>query len=203
MKRILLISLLLTICAAAADAQQEQRPFKFYDKTEFGFGFGIGSFKADIYDGIQKNLKNNEIILSLQTINGLMLYNRVGVGLGIGAEMWQHGYFFPLFGQLSYHFKPAPNSVFASLSAGYSFGNWEEMANQHEAGSGGFMFSAGVGYAREVAKRLRFHFEAFYKYQVIASSYNVFYSDSTKTDAQIEYNVPLHFIGFRVGVMFR
>jgi hypothetical protein len=94
------------------------------------------------------------------------------------------------------------NSFFADLTAGYGFGNMDKTSD-YEAGTGALMFGAGLGYSREVAKRLRFQFEIFYRYQAIESSYNVYYSDSTKTDRMVDYKVPLSFIGFRVGILFK
>jgi hypothetical protein len=202
MKRSLLLLVYFVAGTCLVSGQGIQKSMKYYNRTEAGFAFGISSFKTDIYDGIQKSIKNNEIALSLQTINGLMFNNRVCVGVGIGVEKWQNGLFFPLFGQLAYYFKPVENSFFADLTAGYGFGN-RDKTSDYEAGTGALMFGAGLGYSREVAKRLRFQFEIFYRYQAIESSYNVYYSDSTKTDRMVDYKVPLSFIGFRVGILFK
>jgi hypothetical protein len=202
MKRSLMLITLLLFGICLVSGQGVEKSMKYYNRTEAGFAFGIASFNTDVYDGIQKSIKNTEIALSLQTINGLMFNNRVALGVGIGAEMWQNGLFFPLFGHLAYYFKPVENTFFGNLSVGYGFGN-RDKTSYYEAGTGALMFTAGLGYSREVSKRLRFQFEAFYKYQAIESSYNVYYSDSTMTDKVVDYKVPLSFIGFRVGILFK
>jgi hypothetical protein len=202
MKRTLLLLALLAGGTCIVSGQGVQKSMKYYNRTEAGFAFGISSFKTDIYDGIQKSIKNTEIAISLQTINGLIFNNRVCLGVGIGAEKWQNGLFFPLFGQIAYYFKPVENTFFTNLSAGWGFGNRDETSS-YEAGTGALMFSAGLGYSREVSKRLRFQCEAFYRYQAIESSYNVYYSDSTKTTKVVDYKVPLSFIGFRIGILFK
>jgi hypothetical protein len=202
MKRIFIAALLPILFIAAAAGQPAQKSIKYFNRTDAGFAFGLGSFKTDIYDGIQKSIKNTEIIMSLQTINGLMFSNRVTLGVGIGAEIWQNGLFFPLFGHVGYYFKPVENTVFLNGNVGYGFGNRDETGS-YMSGTGGLTFHIGVGYSRSVAKRLRFEFEAFYKYQAIESSYNIYYADSTMTDKVVDYKVPLSFLGFRVGILFK
>jgi len=105
-------------------SQEMRKPVKFgyFNRTEAGVGFGLGSFKTDIYDGVQKSIKNNEIVISAQTINGITYQGRVGLGFGAGIERWQHGLFFPLFGQLYYDLKPAGNTFFGSVNIGTSLG---------------------------------------------------------------------------------
>ncbi len=202
MKRSLILLILFVFGIAIAHAQNPDRSIKYFNRTEAGFGFGIASYKTDIYDGIQKSIKNNEIVISLQTINGVMFSNRITLGAGIGAEMWQNGWFFPLFGHAAYFFRPVENTFFLNANVGYGFGN-RDKTGSYNAGTGGLTFGAGVGYSREVSKRLRFLFEAFYKYQAIESTYTVYYSDTTKTDRVVDYKVPLSFIGFRVGILFK
>jgi hypothetical protein len=200
MKRLLILTFLLVFGASVVSGQQGGKSLKYYNRTEAGFAFGIGSYNTDIYDGIRKSLKNNEIVISLQTVNGILFNDRVALGAGIGVEKWQNGLFYPLFGQLSYFLKPVDNTFFGDVSVGYGF--WSRDATSyHQTGNGALMFSVGLGYIRSVSKRLQFHFEAFYRYQAIESAYNVYIEDTLRST--VDYKVPLSFIGFRVGIHFK
>lgn len=178
---------------------QQDKSLRYYNKTEAGFAFGIGSFNTDIYEGVQEKIRNDEMVISLQTINGLVYQGRVGLGVGIGVEKWQHALLFPVFGQVYYDFRPRENTLFAAGSLGSSFGT-RDSTNFYHQGKGGFMFHLGFGYKMKVFKRLQFQYELFYKYQAILSSYTNHYTDSTYRE--IDYKVPLHFLGFRIGISF-
>ena len=205
MKKILTLILSFVVLSLTLNAQEEkkERTFGYFNRTEAGVGFGIGKFKTDKSDWIQKRVKNDEIIISFNTINGITYKGRVGLGIGIGVEKWQHGLFFPLFGQLYYDVKPKGNTFFGSLSLGSAIGKRDSTSFFHQ-GDGGFMIQIGIGYKMKVFKRLRFYYEVFYKYQAIHSSYTI----TTTTDSiplissPIDYKVPLHFLGFRIGISF-
>jgi len=200
MKRILSLLVLLACGTFTASAQDAGKSLKYYNRSEAGFGFGISSYNTNIYDGIQKQIKNNEIVISFQTINGIMFNDRVTLGAGIGVEKWQNGLFYPLFGQIGYFAKPAANTFFADVSVGYGLGGRDATSYYHSA-DGALMFSVGLGYIRSVSKRVQFHFEAFYKYQALESAYDVYIEDTLRST--IDYKIPLSFIGFRVGIHFK
>jgi len=189
------------------ESQTDDKSLRFFNRTEAGVSFGIGSFKADIYNGIQENVRNDEIVVTLQTINGFRYMNRVAVGVSAGAELWQNGLFWPVYGYLGYDFKPADNNFFADIFIGYAFGNRDSTSFYHYPAEGAFAFTIGVGYKMKVAKNLKFMYEVFYKYQEMESSYNRIatyekegknYSSSTKVD----YKIPLSFAGFKIGIFF-
>ena len=200
MKGLLTLIVLMACCVSAVFCQEGGKSIKYYNRSEAGFSFGISSFKTNFYDGEQYEIRNNEIVVGIQTINGIIYNNRVSLGAGAGVEVWQNGLFYPVFGQLAYFFKPADNSIFASASVGYGFGSRDSTSN-YNAGEGALMFSVGLGYIRSVSNRLQFHFEAFYKYQALESSYNVFIEDTLRST--VDYKTPLSFIGFRVGIHFK
>jgi hypothetical protein len=203
MQRIgLLFFLLLTARLVTAQEPSTDKSAKYFNQTELGIGFGVGKFKTDITPQGQYTVKNNEIPISLQTINGFIFSDRIGVGLGIGVEKWQHGLFFPLFGQLTYYFKAEEQGFFVSGNIGYGFGKRDSTSIYH-AGTGALTAGLSLGYRMKVAKRLQFMYEFYYKYQAIESNYSVFYSDSTRQDALIDYKVPMNFLGFRIGVIFK
>ena len=204
MKKIIILSLSFIVLSFTLNAQEDtkERTFGYFNKTEAGVGFGVGKFKTDIFDGILKRVKNDEIIISFNTINGITYNGRVGLGIGIGVEKWQHGLFFPVFGQLYYDVKPKDNTFFGSLSLGSSIGKRDSTTFFHQ-GDGGLMFQLGIGYKMNVFKRLRFYYEVFYKYQAIHSSYTIWTTtDSIPFTSQVDYKVPLHFLGFRIGISF-
>ncbi|NQV03797.1 MAG: hypothetical protein HQ542_14195 [Bacteroidia bacterium] len=204
MKKIPILLFLMAVIpfATAQETTRRSRTFNYFNRTEAGFSFGVGNFKTDRIDGIQKAAKNNEMVISFQTINGIAYHGRVGLGVGVGVEKWMHGLFFPVFGQLYYDVKPKENTFFGTVSLGTSIGK-RDSTNFFHQGDGGFMFQVGIGYKMKVYKRLRFYYELFYKYQAINSSYtNWVTTDSTTLSPQFDCKAPLHFLGFRIGISF-
>ena len=167
---ILVCAFLVTETLLIAQTENEDKSLKYFNKTEAGISFGLGSFKTDIYNGIQKKVRNDEIVVTLQTINGFKYMNKVAIGLSVGAEVWQNGLFWPIYGYLGYDFKPADNTFFADVYIGSAPGNRDANSFYH-AGKGAFAFSIGLGYKMKVAKKLKFMYEVFYKYQAIESYY--------------------------------
>lgn len=187
-----------------AQTENEDKALKFFNKTEGGVSFGLGSFKTDMYNGIQKKIRNDEIVVTLQTINGFKYMKKVSIGLSVGAELWQNGLFWPVYGYLGYDLKPADNTFFANVYIGYAFGNRDATSFYHE-GSGAGAVSIGLGYKMKVAKKLRFMYEVFYKYQAIESYYIMYYQryDSIPpTQKRVDYKIPLSFAGFKIGICF-
>lgn len=205
MKTCSMILILLVVSVSAASQGTVTRKagtFSYFNRTEAGFSFGVGSFKTDIRNGIQRTIRNDEIVISFQTINGIAYHNRIGIGAGIGIEKWQHGLFFPVFGQLFYDVRPKDNTFFGQASLGTAIGSRDSTAFYHQ-GDGGLMFQLGIGYKMKVFKRLRFYYEIFYKYQSVFSTYgNTVTTDSTSVTREFDYKVPLHFAGFRIGISF-
>jgi hypothetical protein len=204
MYKITLISVFfLAAVRLTAQTENEDQSLKYFNKTEAGISFGLGSFKTDIYNGIQKKIRNDEIVVTFQTINGFKYMNKISVGVSFGAEVWQNGLFWPIYGYLGYDFKPADNTFFADVYIGSAPGNREATSFYH-AGKGGFAFSIGLGYKMKVAKKLKFMYEVFYKYQAMESYYNSYYerNDSLIATTKIDYKIPLHFAGFKIGIWF-
>ena len=203
---LLILSLVATqLWAQDPTEQKKVRDFGYYNRTDASIAFGIGKFKTDVVDGIRKSLRNDEMILSFQTVNGITYKGRVGLGVGIGIEKWSNGLFYPVFGQFYYDFKPKDNTFFGSVNLGTAIGTRDSTTLVHK-GTGGFMAQIGVGYKMKVWKRLRFYYEIFYRYTAIESSYTNFVtSDSTNAiiyQSNIDYKVPLHFAGFKIGISF-
>ena len=189
---------------AQTDAPKE-KSLKFFNKTEAGVSFGIGSFKTDVVNGTQKKIKNDELVINFQTINGVKYMNRLGLGLGVGFEKWRNGFFWPIYGVITFDLKPADNTFFADLSLGYSIGT-RYATTFFEEGTGAFALSVGIGYKMKVAGKIHFMYEVFYRYQSINSSYfNIVDTmvDSVKVQikTRYDYTVPLHFAGFKIGVI--
>jgi len=198
-----LFFIFLSIGSHSQTNEYSDKSLKFFNKTEFGASFGIGSFKTDIIDGTQKKIKNDELVITLQTINGVKYMNRLGLGASIGFEKWRNGFFWPLYAFVGYDFKPTGNTFFTNIYLGYSFGT-RYGTTHFEDGQGAFSFSIGVGYKMNVANKINFMYEVFYKYQSLESSYGVFISDSNHVPRKIrtvDYKVPLHFAGFKIGVV--
>ncbi len=199
---ILLFSLLTAMEPLFSQETEHEHTFGYFNKTEAGFAFGVGSFKTDIHQGYQTSIKNNEIVFSLETINGIQHKGRVGLGVGVGVEKWQHGLFFPVFGHLFYDVKPQDNTFFGSIGLGSSIGTRYE-TSFYEKGTGAFMAQVGIGYKMKVFKRLRFYYEIFFKYQAILSSYSNYYVDVDSIPPVIvDYKVPNYFLGFRIGISY-
>jgi hypothetical protein len=207
MKAIYKITLVFISLLAAGiiNAQEEtvDKSLKYFNKTETGFSIGVGSFKADMYNGVQKSIKNDEIIITLQTVNGFKYMDRVGIGVSFGAEYWGGGLFWPVYGYLGYDFKPADNTFFADIYIGYAPGYRESTSFYHEA-YGAFAMTVGLGYRMKISNNLKFMYEIFYKYQSLESYYYsyIMKNDSTIYTAKYDTKLPLSFAGFKIGICF-
>jgi len=181
-----------------------KRGLTYFNKTEAGIGIGFGKFKTDIYYGYQKTVKNDQVTISVQTINGIVISGRAGLGVGLGAEFWQKGMFYPVFAHLFYDFKPSGNTPYAYVNLGEAFGR-RDSTYYYASGKGGFLFSIGAGYKMKIGKRFQFEYELFYRYQSIQSTYRNHYlaADSTEQSSTADIKVPYHFAGFKIGVLFR
>jgi len=188
----------LPLSVLVAQNTSTDKSLKFFNKTEAGISFGIGSFKTDIVMGTQKKIRNDEIVVTFQTINGVKYLNLISLGLSVGVEKWQKGLFWPIYGYLGVDLKPSDNTFFANAYFGYSIGTRYATTNYHQ-GSGGFAMSIGIGYKMKVAKKIKFIYEVFYKYQSIESSYTAQY-DTIRAPREVAYKVPLHFAGFKLGI---
>jgi hypothetical protein len=163
---------------------------------------GFGSFNADNIRGYIKKVKNDQIIISAQTINGIVISGRAGLGIGLGAEFWEKGMFYPVFAHFYYDLKLSDNTPFAYINLGEAFGK-RDSTYYYESGKGGFLFCIGAGYKMKVGKRFQFEYEIFYRYQAIQSNYRTYYDTIPTHFTTTEYNVPYHFAGFKIGMLFR
>jgi hypothetical protein len=190
--------------SVSAQNSETRSDFQYFNKTEFSIGLGFGSFKTDIdTNGRQSTVKNDQIIFTFQTINGVCISNRFGLGLGIGAEFWQHGMFYPLFAHIYYDFRKDENTPFAFMNIGKAFGN-RDSTYYYASGKGGTLFGIGAGYKMKVSKRFRFEYALFYRYQAILSTYQTEYvSKGTVHYSTTDYKVPYNFGGFRIAVIFQ
>jgi hypothetical protein len=197
---------LIAAVAGIAQTGNEDKSLTYFNKTEAGISFGLGSFQTDMYNGIQKKVRNDEIVVTFQTINGFKYMNKIAIGVSFGAEVWQNGLFWPIYGYLGYDFKPADNTFFADVYIGSAPGNRDANSFYH-AGKGAFAFSIGLGYKMKVAKKLKFMYEVFYKYQSIESTYD-YKTEFERNDSifsysrTVDYKIPLHFAGFKIGICF-
>ena len=197
-----LILFLLSTCLVA-QVEMPDRSLKYFNKTEAGVSIGIGSFKTDMYNGIQKSVKNDAIVVTLQSVNGFKYMDKLGVGVSFGAEYMDGGLFWPIYGYLGYDFKPAGNTFFANIYLGYAPGYRESTSFYHE-GYGAFAMSIGLGYKMKISNKLRFMYEVFYKYQALDSYYDSYVEvgDSITYKKQYDTKIPLNFAGFKIGICF-
>ncbi len=202
---ILYILILPGLCNMVSAQDPDAKPaFQYFNKTEVGIGIGLGKFKTDIHYGFQRTIKNDQVIISAQTINGIVISGRAGLGVGLGAEFWQKGMFYPVFAHFYYDIKPSDNTPFVYINLGEAFGKRDSTYN-YASGKGGLLFSIGVGYKMKIGKRFQFEYGFFYRYQAIQSTYRNYYvaADSTEHFSTVGYKVPYHFAGFKIGVLFR
>lgn len=193
------------------EADTASNTLKYFNKTEFGVSMGVGSYANNVYNGITYKVKNDEIVATLQTVNGFMYNNRWLLGASIGVEKWRYGLFWPIYGYLGYHFKKTVNTFFANIYLGYGIGTrYSSGGNEYNTsfvaqGKGAFALMIGVGYKMKVAKNLRFGYELFYKYQALNTTYNNVYQKSDTSSivtTTVPYTLGLHFAGFKVTVNF-
>ena len=199
------ISILFFLISTCLVAQVEMpdRSLKYFNKTEAGVSLGIGSFKTDIYNGIQKSVKNDAIVVTLQSVNGLKYMDKLGLGVSFGVEYMDGGLFWPIYGYLGYDFKPSGNTFFANAYIGYAPGYREATSFYHE-GYGAFSMCIGLGYKMKISDKLRFMYEVFYQYQALDSYYYSYVEkdDSTVYSRKYDTKIPLNFAGFKIGVCF-
>jgi len=204
MKHVMIFLALLTVTlfSTAQESSRRTRTFNYFNRTEAEISFGVGNFKADVLNGVQKSLKNNELVIAVQTVNGIAYHGRIGLGLGVGVEVWKDGLFFPVFGQLHYDLRPRDKTFYGQLSLGSGIGT-RYSTSFYQEGTGGLMVQVGIGYKMKVYKRLRFYYEVFYKYQAVNSAYtDKIVTDDTTIVRNIDYKVPLNFMGFKIGISF-
>ncbi|MEI7983003.1 MAG: hypothetical protein WCI71_15235 [Bacteroidota bacterium] len=208
MRNLAVTTFLFCFCLPFLSAQTSgnDKSLTWFNKTEGGISFGVGSFNTNIVNGIQKKIRNDEIVVTFQTINGVKYMNRLGLGVSIGVEKWQNGLFWPIYGYLSYALKPAGNTFFGNIYLGYGIGT-RYSTSFYEQGKGGFALSIGLGYQMRISKKLQFMYEIFYKYQAVESTYyriNGVTTDSgtIQKKTPVPYKVPLHFAGFKIGLCF-
>jgi hypothetical protein len=199
MNRVFLLLMLAGFYLPAAAQQNKTITASYFNQAEMGIGFGIGNFETNILNGIQYKVKNTVVPVSLQDINGFYL-NKVGIGIGIGAEYWGNGWFFPLFGRLSYDFRQEDNTFYLAGNLGTSFGSRDSTVNYNK-GTGALTGGVSIGYKMKIAKRLQFLYEVYYQYQALQSSYNLYVADTLRSVE--DYKVPLNFLGLRIGIIFR
>jgi hypothetical protein len=205
------VFLVIFFRVSAQERDTASNTLKYFNKTEVGVSFGIGSYPNNIYNGVAYKLKNDEIIATLQTVNGIMYDNRWLLGVSVGVEKWREGLFWPVYGYLGYNFKKTDNTFFANIYLGYgigtrySGGGSENNTSYIAEGSGAFALMIGVGYKMKVAKKLKFGYEIFYKYQALNSSYNNIYQKSDTSavlKSKIDYKLGLNFAGFKLAIFF-
>lgn len=176
---------------------------KYFNKTEIGTAIGIGTFKGDIDSGsVQRKINNNQMIFPVQTINGFNFSGKLGLGIGVGVEFWEEGFFVPVFAHVYYDLKPDGNTFFGSMNLGKAIGT-RYATSYYAEGKGGLLFSLGLGYKMVVWKRLKFLYELFYRYQSIESYYTVYYDAARTKYSTVDDKFPYHFAGFKIGIFFQ
>ncbi|MFA5727338.1 MAG: hypothetical protein WC886_06835, partial [Saccharofermentanaceae bacterium] len=162
-KRVLTIIVIFFFSWFPVNAQynSSDKSLTYFNKTEGGISFGVGSFKTNIYNGIQKKIRNDEIVITFQTINGFRYMNKLSLGVSVGVEKWQNGLFWPIYGYLGYALKPEGNTFFGNIYLGYGIGT-RYSSTYYEQGKGAFALSIGLGYQMNISKKLRFMYEIFY-----------------------------------------
>ncbi|MCX6287812.1 MAG: hypothetical protein NTY96_11915 [Bacteroidetes bacterium] len=203
--------LLVISSAFSQERDTASNTLKYFNKTELGVSFGIGSFPSNVYNGVTYKVKNDEIVATLQTVNGVMYNNRWLLGVSLGVEKWRYGLFWPVYGYLGYNFKQTDNTFFANIYLGYGIGTrysrgGSENRSYIAEGRGAFALMIGVGYKMKVSNKLKFGYEIFYKYQALNTSYQNWYkADTAKVfppPGTVYYKLGLSYAGFKIAIFF-
>jgi len=153
LKKALIIAFTTIFSTAVCHAQQITKQEKgYFNVTELGYQFGNNSLKIGNSSGGYGTYVNGTHALSLRTVNGIFITNKVSLGLGLGIENYSrnnggiNSNLFQLFGDVRYYFKNDVKTLFAYGQAGPSL----KISDEFEKGS---MYNVGIGYKFPVAER--------------------------------------------------
>lgn len=89
--------------ASVANRPDESLKTKYYNVTELNGGIGLSVV----------NVPYSNRFYGITTVNGLLLKNRLGLGIGIGADSYNGGWLIPVYGDARYYFDLGLISLFA------------------------------------------------------------------------------------------
>lgn len=174
-----------SICHAQELTKQEKG---YFNVTELGLYYGNNSLQIDNASGGYNSYNDGAYALSLRTINGVFITDKVSLGIGVGLENYTltesntNSNLFQLFGDARYYFKNEASTFFAYGQLGPSLA----ISDRFEKGT---MYNLGIGYKFKVSDKTAMN-----------GSFG-FIDQYIKTNPNLRQN-RYYGIALKVGVMF-
>lgn len=212
MKRIgiIIIGLLLLVNGSYAQSAYKEQVKKFVYMTSFGAANGFGQFGLMDGDHVGQIVKNNNINIQIHQLLGYQFCNNFYMGIGAGADFWNHTAFVPIYLNLSVNMLNRKISPLLFVNAGYGF-KWY-ISSQPENGTRvihgtdtGLMGEVGLGLRIKFNDKLSLNISGICKVQQSGIRYSVeipgekdFSQYATNSHQKALY----HFAGARIGIMY-
>jgi hypothetical protein len=194
----LLIFLALSFFTNQALSQPKDS-IRYFNQNIFCTSFGIGNYTTLFFNGYEYVVKNNELSLSISTINGLQIQNHQ-FGIGVSVDKWKEAILFPVFLNYKLNFSRKSLSPYGLINIGYSFGQkYKTQYDDIEKGS--FLLKCGAGLQIKLTNKISITADLNYKLQNMLSSYKRIINPN-EPSADIKYNIYYNFIGISIGIKF-
>ncbi len=157
----------------------------YFNRTDMGLLVGSGN-------------SSNNVVFSLQMVNGYKLGRRYYPGIGTGIEFYDHAVV-PLFADFTYALSENRVSPFLRASFGYSFpmDDPQEQFGAITENKGGILYALGVGTSIRTGASSAMAISLVYRYQSLKSVY----TENWNNDL-LNLERRLNRIAFRIGFMF-
>jgi hypothetical protein len=157
----------------------------YFNRTDMGFLIGSGN-------------NQNNVIFSLQMVNGYKLGKRYYPGIGTGVEFYEHAVV-PLYADFSYMLMDSRVSPFVRGSVGYSFSIEDppEVWGARTDNRGGMLYAAALGTSVRTGSSSALTISIVYRFQSLKSVYEEEWNNDV-LNLEKQYNR----LAIRIGFMF-
>ena len=211
MKKFLFIILSALIMLEAFPQTSENRKKEgYYNITQIGLLMGnrkLSEQTSNYYNNTNRML----VAPSVTMINGIMTADGVGLGIGIGHEIFDHS-LFPVFIDIRRTLRDNDISPFFAFKIGHSIGNLSKrhydnlylnyhpysFSNVYLRNHGGFMVNPEMGVKIPLSEKADLLFTVAYRYQKMRTSVSQKFGHY-----EWEHKTSMNRMGFGVAIMFR
>jgi len=157
----------------------------YFNRTDMGFLIGSGN-------------NQNNVVFSLQMVNGYKLGKKYYPGIGTGLEFYEYAVV-PLFADFSYALSDNRVSPFLRASLGYSFPVEEprEQWGSRTDNNGGILYIVGLGTSIRTGASSALSISLVYRFQSLKSVYTEDWNNDV-----LNLEKQINRIGLRIGFIF-